>query len=157
MSADDGKVGTCTDVELAMINDLWMTFSTSLAVRVTRVRAARQHDLSQSLQHTYPVQSTHCSLVMLWSRCPLPRPFCAARYKRSPAQVVLYLNAPPTPEPHFIPRDSRTLLKHWDLPRTDRSRLGKMAPKQATLGYVMNQRTLRCDCLLIQLDIRRVY
>ena len=86
--------------------------------------------------------------VMLWSRSPLPRSVCSSRYLRNPLRIVVHLDSIPLPEPPVLSRGPRTLLKHWLPPQTDRTRRGKMAPKQATLGYVKSgQQTLGCGSL----------
>lgn len=84
---------------------------------------------------------------MLWSRCPLSRSFCAAKYKRSTSEVVLHKNCIPQPQPPVVGRDSRALYKHWNPPTR---RKYNMAPKQATLGYVKpSQQTLGCALSLV--------
>ena len=82
---------------------------------------------------------------MLWSRCHLPRSVCASRYKQSTSRVHLYFNSIQLPEPPTPSRDAKTLFRVWQPVRTDRTRIGIMPPKQATLGYVQpSQQTLGC-------------
>lgn len=89
-----------------------------------------------------------CSKGMLWSRTPLPRSICSSRYLRNPLRIVVHLDSIPLPEPPTLSREPRQLLRHWIPPQTDRTRLGKMAPKQATLGYVTSgQQTLGCGAV----------
>lgn len=97
----------------------------------------------------YRLRSRAQARVMLWSRRPLPRSYCASKYQQSLTRIILGLTSIPLPEPPLISRDSRILLKFWRPPQTDRRLVGKMPPKQATLGYVKSsQQTLGCDILL---------
>lgn len=111
--------------------------------------ASGRHRPSSTHDDTYNTSTSRYPLRsgMLWSRSILSRSSCAARFKRSPSQVVLDTNALPAIEARSTSGDSRSLYRRWTPQTTDRASFGRMAPKQAKLGYVKTQHTLGCGSL----------